>query len=126
MLGQIMEWFYSDLAGLAPDEDHPGFAQVKIRPQPVSEITWARAAHRSPRGRVAVEWRQEGSVFSLEVELPPNTSAAVWMPATAPGAVQEGGQALDEVEGVRVLRQEGDRIVLEVTSGQYQFSSPVP
>jgi hypothetical protein len=126
MLGQIIEWFYGDLVGLAPDEEHPGFARVRIRPQPVSGITWARAAHQSPRGRIAVEWRQEGPVFSLDVELPPNTSAAVWMPATALGAVQEAGQALDEVEGVRVLRQEGDRTVLEVASGQYQFSSPVP
>ncbi len=124
MLGQIIEWFYGDLAGLAPDEDHPGFARVTIRPRPVSGITWARAAHQSPRGRIAVEWRREGAAFALDVELPPNTSAVVWMPAADPGAVTEGGQALDQADGVRVLRQEGDRTLLEVASGRYRFSSP--
>ena len=49
MLGQIIEWLYGDLAGIAPDPAFPGFKRVRIRPQPVPGITWARAAHESPR-----------------------------------------------------------------------------
>lgn len=32
MLGQIMEWFYGDLAGLAPDPTAPGFKNILVRP----------------------------------------------------------------------------------------------
>jgi hypothetical protein len=80
MLGQIIEWFYADLAGLAPDPAFPGFKRVRIRPRPVSGIAWARASHESPRGRVSVSWRWDGATFSLDVDLPPNTSAEVCLP----------------------------------------------
>jgi hypothetical protein len=123
MLGQIMEWFYGDLAGLAPDVAHPGFERVRIRPQPVSGITWARAAHLSPRGRIAVEWRRDGGAFSLDVELPPNTSAEVWVPAEGVSNVSEGGTPVGRSPGVRILREEGGRVVLAVDSGRYAFSS---
>jgi alpha-L-rhamnosidase len=125
MLGQIIEWFYGDLAGLAPDPDFPGFKRVRIRPQPVAGITWALAAHASPRGRVAVEWRRDKGVFLLEIELPPNTSAEVWMPAADVASVREGGRPVDRAAGIRVLRQDGDRVVFAVDSGRYAFSSPL-
>jgi hypothetical protein len=123
MLGQIMEWFYGDLAGLVPDPDAPGFERVRIRPQPVPGVTWARAAHASPRGRVSVSWRQENGAFFLDVELPPNSSAEVWMPAADERRLREGGAALGATPGVRLLRQESGRAVLAVDSGRYAFSS---
>ena len=123
MLGQIVEWLYGDLAGLAPDPAFPGFERVRIRPQPVEGITWARAAHASPRGRVSVAWRRNGATFSLDVELPPNMSAEVWMPGANMGSVREGGRPVDQSPAVRRLRQDGDRAVLAVDSGRYTFSA---
>jgi hypothetical protein len=122
MLGQIMEWFYGDLAGLAPDPGFPGFGRVRIRPQPVAGITWARAAYASPRGRVAVAWRAEGGAFLLDVELPPNMSAEVWLPDADEGGVREGGAGLGAAPGVRFLRQDAGRAVLAIGSGRYAFS----
>ena len=126
MLGQITEWFYADLAGLAPDPTSPGFRQVLVHPQPVPGITWARAAYESPRGRVAVSWHAENRVFTLDIDLPPNTSAHVWMPAGHLGSVREGGVPVERATGVRVLRQEGERAELAIESGRYTFSAPLP
>ena len=126
MLGQITEWFYGDLAGLAPMAEFPGFARVRVRPQPVPGVTWVRAAHDSPRGRVAVSWRREGTAFILEVELPPNVSGEVWVPASDTGDVQEGGRPAREVPGVRFVGQDGGRFKFEVGSGRYSFSSTLP
>ena len=50
MLGQITEWFYQDLAGIAADPAGPGFQKIIIRPQPVGDLTWARAGYDSIRG----------------------------------------------------------------------------
>jgi hypothetical protein len=102
MLGQIIEWLYGDLAGLAPDPAFPGFKRVRIRPQPVPGITWARASHESPRGRMSVAWRGDGATFSLDVELPPNTSGEVRMPG----------------------RDARPAFVIE--SGRHSFTSPLP
>jgi alpha-L-rhamnosidase len=124
MLGQITEWFYGDLAGLAPDPASPGFGGVRIRPQPVPGITWAKAAYLSPRGRVSVAWRQENAVFNLDVELPPNTTAEVSIPAGDAKSVRESGVPAHEAPGVRFLRQLGHRADFAIASGRYSFSSP--
>jgi alpha-L-rhamnosidase len=123
MLGQIIEWFYADLAGLAPDPAGPGFARIRIRPQPVSGIAWAKAAHLSPRGRVSVAWRREGRAFLLDVEIPPNASAEVSIPAADMSSLREGDRPAGRAPGVLFLRQEKDRVVLAVDSGSYAFET---
>jgi len=42
---QIMEWFYQDVAGIGGDPAGPGFKKIIIRPQPVGDLTWARAGY---------------------------------------------------------------------------------
>jgi alpha-L-rhamnosidase len=123
MLGQIIEWFYGDLAGLAPDPALAGFKGVLVRPQPVPGITWARATYASPRGRVAVAWRREAGTFHLEVELPPNTSAEVSVPTSDGTSVREAGRPLGQAAGVRLVRHEAGRVVVTVHSGRYTFSA---
>jgi hypothetical protein len=125
MLGQIMEWFYHDLVGLAPDPAAPGFKRVLIAPQPVAGITWAKAAYESPYGRITVSWRREKVAFNLEVSVPPNTTAEVSIPANSASAVREGDQAAMQSPSVRFIRMEGTRAVFTVESGKYRFSSAV-
>jgi alpha-L-rhamnosidase len=124
MLGQIIEWFYGDLAGLAPDPAGPGFARIRIHPQPVAGITWAKAAHLSPRGRASVAWRRDDVAFFLDVEIPPNASAEVSMPAADWSSVLEGDRPAGRAPGVRFVRQEKNRVVLAVDSGSYRFQAP--
>ena len=123
MLGQIVEWLYADLAGLAPDPAGPGFGRVRIRPQPIPGITWARASHVSPRGPISVAWESRPEAFRLEVSLPPNTSAEVSIPAARAADVREGDGPIDEARGVRLLSEDGSRVVLEVGSGRYWFAA---
>jgi alpha-L-rhamnosidase len=52
MLGQLVEWFYHDLAGIAPDPAGPGFRKIIIKPQPVGDIAWVKASYDSVRGRI--------------------------------------------------------------------------
>jgi alpha-L-rhamnosidase len=98
---------------------------VRVRPQPVPGVSWVKAAHQSPRGRVAVAWRSENGVFTLDVEVARNSSAEVWRPSPAAGSVREGGGALDAAVGVRFVRRDGGRDVLAVEAGRYSFSAPL-
>jgi hypothetical protein len=86
MLGQIMEWFYHDLAGIQPDSTAPGFGKIIIRPAVVGDMTWVKASYESPRGPIKVAWRHTDHAFSLDVNVPPNTNATVYVPAD--GGVQ--------------------------------------
>jgi len=123
MLGQIMEWFYGDLAGIAPDPAGPGFKRILIRPQPVGDLTWARASYDSVRGRIESSWKRDGEKFELTVTVPVTATATVYLPAKSGTEVKESGQMAARQSGVQFLRMEGGRAVFEVGSGRYEFGS---
>jgi alpha-L-rhamnosidase len=126
MLGQIMEWFYRDLAGISGHGAAPGFKQVVIRPQLVSGIEWARATYESPRGRIVSSWRHERGRLRLELEIPPGATAEVHLPTTEPDDITESKVRVERSAGVRRLRVEPDgTAVFSVESGRYVFSSPI-
>jgi alpha-L-rhamnosidase len=125
MLGHIMEWFYHDLAGIGCDPAEPGFKKILIRPQPAGDVTWARAAYQSQRGRIEVAWKKQEGMFLLDVVIPANTNASVFLPAAPPDKIREGGQPLERSPGVKFIRMGEGRAVLEAGSGTYHFSSPL-
>jgi hypothetical protein len=123
MLGQILEWFYADLAGISSDPAGPGFKRIIIRPQPVGDVTWVKAAYLSPHGRIACEWEKTAGKFSLHLDIPANTTATVFLPAHTGDGVTESGRDASEAPCVHLLRQDIDRAVYEIGSGTYQFVS---
>lgn len=125
MLGQIIEWFYGDLAGIACDPNGPGFKKIIIHPQPVGDLTWVSASYNSIHGRIGSEWRREDGHFTLKVTIPANTSAVVYVPCAAGGRVTESGRPAERSTGVRLRGREGDRIVYEISSGVYTFEAQV-
>ena len=126
MLGHIIEWFYHDLAGIGCDAAGPGFKKIIIKPQPVGDLTWARAGYDSIRGKIVSDWKRAGGKFSLAITIPPNTTATVFLPARSQDGITENEQALPQAKGVKFLRMESDRAVLAVESGSYRFSSAYP
>jgi hypothetical protein len=127
MLGHIQEWFLGWVVGIRPDPAAPGFRRFLLQPHPVGDLTWARGSYDSVRGTIRCAWQQAHGRFTLEVTVPPNTRATVWMPAESANKVREGGRSLSASRGARFLRQEPGtpaapaRVVLEVASGTYQF-----
>jgi hypothetical protein len=123
MLGQIMEWFYHDLAGIGCDPNGPGFARIIIRPQPVGDLTWAKASYDSIRGRIVSDWKRVGDTFTLKVTIPANTTATVFVPASSADRVTEGRTPASLAKGIRFLHQGPGQAVYEVGGGQYEFHS---
>ena len=128
MLGHITEWFYKDLAGIDVDPAGPGFRKITINPHPVGPINWARGCYDSIRGKIFVNWGRtasfrKGGVFTLTVHIPANTTATVSLPAKSADAVLESHQIAKDSNGVKFLRQEGDRAVFAIESGDYSFLS---
>ncbi len=121
MLGQIQEWFYHDLAGIRSDGD--GFKHITIAPQPVGDVTWAKASYNSIRGNIVSEWKRDGDQFTLKVTIPANATATVYVPARSAGDVTESGQPARQSEGVKFLREENGRAIFGIASGEYEFKS---
>jgi alpha-L-rhamnosidase len=122
--GSVAEYLYRYVAGI--DTDSPGFRSVVIQPSFAPGLTWARARYDSIAGRVSSAWKIDGGRFQLDVEVPPNTQATVFVPAASAETVRESGGPAAEAHGVSVLRRDNGRVVFRVGSGAYHFSSVVP
>ncbi len=121
MFGSVSEWFYRAIGGINPAPDAVGFDKIIIRPQVVGDLTWAKASYKSVRGDITTNWKRAGDILNLEVTIPVNCRATVYVPASDVKSVTESGQAIDKAIGVKLLRTEGSRAIFEVGSGQYAF-----
>jgi hypothetical protein len=121
MLGQINEWFFHELAGIASDPAGPGFKKMIIKPAVVGGLEWVKARYESVRGPIVTEWRRESDRLTLELTIPPNTTATVFVPAQRAEDVTERGVAAAKSPDVQFLRQERGSAVYSVASGRFQF-----
>ncbi|MFH1005911.1 MAG: family 78 glycoside hydrolase catalytic domain [Candidatus Latescibacterota bacterium] len=124
-LGSVGEWVWRELAGINPDEDQPGYKHFVIRPRPCGDLTWVNACYDSIRGPITCEWKIADSQFHLHVEIPANTTAMVYLPASSADAVSEGGVPAAMAEGVQFIRMEDGMAVFDVGSGRYSFLSAI-
>jgi alpha-L-rhamnosidase len=57
----------------------------------------------------------------MEVTIPPNSTATVFVPTKDAASVTESGKPAGEAKGVKFLRMENNAAVYAVGSGDYQF-----
>ena len=120
--GSVGEWVWRELAGINPDADDPGYKRFVIRPRPCGDLKWLKASYDSIRGKITSEWKVvERAGFQLDVRIPANTRATVYLPAGSTDSVTEGGKPVAQVEGVSGARVEAGMVVLDVGSGLYRF-----
>jgi hypothetical protein len=126
MLGQINEWFFHDLAGIANDPASAGFKKIIIKPAMVGDLTEVKAGYESVRGKIFSEWHRKQKALSMHIIIPVNTTATIYVPASDARRVSEGGRAAAESPGVRFLHMDSRCAVYQVASGEYQFDSVMP
>jgi alpha-L-rhamnosidase len=73
-------WFYQGLAGIRPDPAAPGFQKIIIKPAIVGDLTWVKAHHDSPYGRIVSNWKREGRQLIMDITIPANSTATVFVP----------------------------------------------
>jgi alpha-L-rhamnosidase len=122
----IGTWFIEGLAGIKVDPQHPGFKQFMIRPGIVNDpsLKWVKADYESPYGRIVSNWQLQRGKFHLEVRIPPNTTATVYLPTEDERSVTEGGQPLRAMASLKSVRKQAGQVLLELDPGHYGFACP--
>ena len=123
MFGSVSEWFYRAIGGINPAPDAVGFSKVIIRPQPVGDLTWAKASYDSVRGKIVSEWKSKTNEFRLHLRIPRGVTATVYLPAPKGTSVFEGGKRLGAAKGVVSHGVRDGRAILLIGSGDYDFKS---
>ncbi|MET8983159.1 family 78 glycoside hydrolase catalytic domain [Streptomyces sp. NPDC004539] len=77
-LGAIARWLHTTVAGLVANA--PGYRDIVFRPRPGGGLTWARAAHESPYGRVAIRWELREAELVVETTVPTGATGRIEWP----------------------------------------------
>jgi alpha-L-rhamnosidase len=119
----VGEWLWRNVAGLNPDPQNPGYRSIIIRPRPSDEVHSCQASYDSIRGPIDIQWQCQDKAFTLDLHVPVNATATVYVPAQDAAAVQESAHPATHSDGVEFLRQEDGAAVFQIASGHYHFTS---
>ena len=121
MYGSVIAWFFTSLAGIAPDPAHPGKPCFVIAPFVNNELTYANASYHSVYGWIASCWKKNADALDMEIEIPVNSSALVHFPCGDPKQVTESGSTLLHSENFSYIGKEQGKVIFQVSSGKYHF-----
>lgn len=117
LLGDLLIWFYEDLAGIKNTPASVGFKQILMEPVFPEKLNYVNASHVSPYGRIGSSWKRDGNKLEWNVEIPANTTATVKLPLDFHVQVA-AGQA-----GIHSVEEADGKLVVELGSGKYVFMS---
>jgi alpha-L-rhamnosidase len=120
--GAIGDWMYRVMAGIDTYEDGVGYKHSRIKPHIGGGFTHAAASLDTYYGKLSSAWKVDGDQLIMDVEVPPNTTSTVFIPASEAGKISEGGKPLPEVKEIEVTSSEEGYIILRVGSGKYHFA----
>lgn len=85
--GSIGAWMYEKLAGIHLLE--AGYKKFAVRPMFIKGITHVNAVYESVYGTIKCAWKCENGVIQVDVTVPANTSAEIYLPEKA-GVISVG------------------------------------
>ncbi|HZS53706.1 MAG TPA: family 78 glycoside hydrolase catalytic domain [Bryobacteraceae bacterium] len=123
--GAVADWMFGNIGGIQALQ--PGYKQSLIAPLiGYGGLTSATCSQETVFGRLATSWSISGQNIALQVEVPVNTTAVVYVPANAGTTVYESGAPAQTANGVQLLQRENSRAQFLVGSGTYVFTSAAP
>lgn len=121
MLGDLLIWYYENLAGIRSDKTDVGFKKIIMKPSIPDGLEFVKASYKSLHGLIKSEWKNGIDKFEWSIAIPANTSATVYIPANSAGEITENGKAITGNADVKFIKMDKGTAVLEVSSGTYSF-----
>ena len=121
--GAIGDWMYRVVAGIDTKVDGPGYKQVVIKPTPGGNFQYAYADYETMYGKVSSHWKIDNGNLLMDVEIPANTTATIYIPTKGGGAITEGGKPISAEADIKVADAITGYTVLNIGSGSYHFST---
>ncbi|MBK9388730.1 MAG: family 78 glycoside hydrolase catalytic domain [Bacteroidetes bacterium] len=124
MLGHLMEWFYSGVAGIRQAPGSTGYKNIVIAPEIVGDLTHAGATLNTIHGKISSSWVLENGTLKMKISIPVNCTALVEIPQSDPAKISESGLHIADSKDIRNIKTKGDKTICEIASGDYIFISP--
>jgi hypothetical protein len=121
MLGHLMEWLYSGPGGIRQKDNSIAFREIVIDPQITGDVKNAATSYESPYGTIRCQWERTDKNYTLEVSIPANSTAEIYLPATDVQQVSTYGLPLSASDDVTVIGADNGKLRVKVGSGNYRF-----
>ncbi len=118
MFGEIGAWYYKSLGGIYPDEEHPGFKNIILKPDFVKGLGSFEASHTGPYGEILSSWKRTGSKIEYKITIPPNSTAELTLKGTR---ILESGKELSEKSELKLIKTANGLKCIKLKSGNYLF-----
>ena len=125
-MGCVGFWLYQGLAGIKPDPTGPGYKKFVIKPSVDNDLTWVKAHYDSIHGRIESSWKRTGNKLEMNITVPVNTQATVYIPSLGGEVISESGKPISLGAGIKLLPSVPGFSVFRVGSGSYRFESTLP
>jgi alpha-L-rhamnosidase len=119
--GAIGDWMYRVMVGLDTYEDGAGYKHIKIQPHIGGGFTHASASLQTYYGKLASGWKVESDKILMDVEIPANTTATVFVPAASASQVLENNKPISLAKEIKIGDAKDGYVSLTLGSGQYHF-----
>jgi alpha-L-rhamnosidase len=123
MMGSVGSWFYKYLVGIIPMEGSTAFETFRIKPFIPEQLEFAEGEYQSVKGIIKSKWRKKDGFLYLNITVPPNTIATVFIPTKNPGNITESNHATNQVKNIAFLNFDNNYATFKVGSGIYMFKS---
>ncbi|MBP1224161.1 alpha-L-rhamnosidase [Flavobacterium sp. 1355] len=121
LLGDLLIWYYENMAGIKSNPETPGFKQIIMKPDFNAGLTYVNASYESICGTIKSDWKKSKSKLDWKITIPANSSALVYLPASEASAVTIDNQKLDKAFSTS-YKLEHNYLVLNLSSGSYSIS----
>lgn len=119
--GAIGDWMYRVIAGIDTEIDGVGYKKIRIKPHIEKGLTNASANYLTPYGNVSSTWKIENGKLLLDVEIPTNTTAKLFIPAQNTDAISESEKPLSALKDLTIPGNENGFVVIKTGSGKFHF-----
>lgn len=121
--GSVAEWMYIHALGI--DSEDAGFRNIIIKPAVSKEMGSVNGSYDCINGKISSGWNLKGNQLTLNVSIPVNTQAKVYIPASKLSAVREGKLNLSKADGIKILEYGEKEVIVQIGSGDYTFSTKI-
>ena len=116
MLGDLLIWYYENLAGIKSAA--AGFSKLVMKPEMINGLNHVDASYQSPYGLIKSNWNTTKTQFTWNITIPANTTAMIYIPA---GSTAEITEKLTSIKALKFVKTEEGRAIYEIGSGNYAF-----
>ena len=116
LLGDLIIWFYENLAGIQNESASLAFKHIKMKPVFPFGVEKVDASYQSPYGMIKSNWIRNRDRFVWYITIPANTTATVELPASF--KIRQ-----PKHPGLLSFEKTDDLITINLGSGRYELCS---